>query len=199
MGTRRNDVDPVRTAEAQVGRAQAALKANLEEQEQRTRAVAELEEAMGADPDAKGAVVMGAQARVHEARIRRLLKDERTLQAALKEAEAALVKAKADQAQKQITAQHATLDRLNAAINEGLATLLRLIAEHEEVVTGRDRLAHAHDLPLPGRRRFLLAPAALRSREADLLRDRLKAEYAFGGVQVKAGAEAPPVGFVPSA
>ena len=182
--------DPVVAAERALAEAQEALHKNLEEQQQRTKAVAELEEALGETPDGKDVLRSGAMIAVHTARLKRLARDERVLHQAVTAAEAGLKQA-------EITGQDKTLDRLNGMIIEGLATMLKRIEEHEAVVSARDALAHAHDLPTPGRRRFLFTAPVLRSRGCELLRDRLDLRHALGGIQVKPAEGLPSVGFVP--
>jgi len=189
--------DPVVAAERALAEAQEALHKNLEEQQQRTKAVAELEEALGETPDGKDVLRSGAMIAVHTARLKRLARDERVLHQAVTAAEAGLKQAEAARTQAEITGQDKTLDRLNGMIIEGLATMLKRIEEHEAVVSARDALAHAHDLPTPGRRRFLFTAPVLRSRGCELLRDRLDLRHALGGIQVKPAEGLPSVGFVP--
>jgi small-conductance mechanosensitive channel len=185
MRSKRDDTsDQVTLAEQQLAQAQANLDANIKERQERTQAVTRLDEAMGANPDAKDAERMGAQARVHEARLRHLDRERKALEKAVVDAEAGLKRAESERAAQDIRSRDGLLDRLNAEIIEALAVVLVKIDEHEEVVAGRDVLAAQFELPTPARGRFLFPKQQLRSHACDLLRDRLAIEYGLGGVQV---------------
>jgi hypothetical protein len=189
--------DPVTVAERNVSEARARLAANAKEDQERTQAVARLDEAMGANPDTKDAERMGAQARVHEARLRFLARERKALESAVRDAEAGLKQTKADAAQTEINRQAETLDRLNAEIITGLAALLDRIAEHERIITRRDLLANEHDLPTPGRMRFLFPGHLLRLDACKVLRNRLHMRHALGGIQQKPAETGPPLYAVP--
>ena len=175
--------DPVTLAERQLAEAQANLDANIKEQQERTQAVTRLDEAMGANPDAKDAERMGGQARVHEARLRHLDRERKVLDMGVVVAEAGLKQAESERAAQDIRSRDGLLDTLNGEIIEALAVVLSKIADHEEVVGARDALAAQFGLPAPGRRRFLFPKQMLRSHACDMLRDRLAIEFGLGGIK----------------
>lgn len=199
MSTKQEPKDPVVRAEEQLNRARLALAETTRETSDRMSEADALRERIGERPDQREAQAWAAAVIVHEARIAYLGKRRPALEAAVREAEVGLKEALAARAQAEITQQDETLDALNGQINAGLAAMLQAVEEHERIVAARDELAHQHDLPTPGRRRFLFAPATLRSKECAVLRDRLDLRYALGGIREHAAAVGGPVGMIPSA
>lgn len=117
---------------------------------------------------------------------------------AVEGAQAAVKQAEAARAQAEIDAQNETLDRLNGQITEALAGLLAKIAQHEELVGVRDRLAKSFDLPTPGRMRFLFPHDMVTSGGADVLRARLDVRHVLGGIQQQPADSGPPLFAVPA-
>jgi chromosome segregation ATPase len=172
--------DHVKEAEERLNRARGELAENTRETSDRLAEVDGLRQRIGERPDHRQAKDWLADVGIAEARIEYLGKRRPALEAAEREGETALTEARASKAQADIDAQNSTLDRLNNEIIEGVARVLDCIEEHERIIAARTELAHAHDLPTPGRMRFLFPRKMLLRRECDLLRDRLKVEHVDG-------------------